>query len=231
MFIVIVLRTIFGRDSENTSGRGCCLLFSALLPLLVSGCLNLNTNDGPAAGTSITLQKDPSFDKVMYRSIVVLAEEFRLEHQVYVEDRVCEELQSYGVQCYRGTNLVPLPRRIGRKRDDWFSELRQSAQFQAIMLIKLDESYMETMHIPRPPQLGGGMIMTIKPWMNNTVMLLDYSHGEEIAFVASGKSGGRHGASYYDLFDSLAKKLVSEMASHGLIDGIGESDRGQENPE
>lgn len=194
---------------------------SILLASLLVGC----------ASTKMTTYKDPEFENVVYKSLVVSSNFQDLEHKAYMETKVCKELSSYEVNCQRSIDVFPPTRKF--TNEQWVQRFINSGA-DALVTIALTDSYSTQTYVLQSSTTTGnvsaygniayysqstntyGGYNISKPVEKYKITLIDGNNGQ-VAFMATSSTRGNAFADSQDLSNSLAGELVDQLEKSGLI--------------
>jgi hypothetical protein len=185
------------------NSRGTLSLPVVVLALL-SGC----------ASTSTTSYRDPAFASATFHKVAVLASGMQLAERGELEGRLAGALQQKHVDAAPVIKLVPPTRQLGEEE---LGDMLRGQGFDALLVVqrleagaKLEPSWSTI--------LGGSSAndTSERLYAAFDASLVDLA-SNQVAWIASSRTGGSEYASTSDLLDSFASRTADELAEKQLL--------------
>ncbi len=182
----------------------------SLLPVvavwLLSGC----------AASSTTSYRDPAFATATFGKVAVLASGMQLGERSELEGRLAGALQQKHVASAPVITLLPPTRQL---TDEEMGELLRGRGFDALLVITRVESG-SRLEPSWSTILGGSSANDTAERLHAAfdASLVDLA-SNQVAWVASSRTGGSEYASTSDLLDSFASRTADELAEKHLLGG------------
>ncbi len=195
--------------------------FILLIICFVFGC----------ATTQITAFKDPDFQGVTYKKIIVYPNIENLESRTKFEAIACEKLIKYDVECIQSLTIF-LPTRSYTPEET--KNILERAGIDAILSVRMTDAYTTDTYVPETHTTTGymtgfgntatynsytstyGGYTVSKPTIKFEISITDEKSGKK-AFIANSTTNGSGSASLNNLLSSLAKEIGAKLYQNGLI--------------
>jgi len=194
--------------------------------VLLAGC----------ATTKMTSFKDPAFQSISFKRILVVANTSDLEWRRKIETRMVKSFQDIGVFAIEGVQLFPPTR---EPTADEKVDILIKNKVDAYVSVSVGESGVKEEYVPSTEsttktkgsvrvsgdradyaeksttKVDGGYTLS-KPWAGFQTKLFDVSSGQN-AWVASSFTGGNAFADFSTVINSYCDKVVDQLIEDGLI--------------
>jgi hypothetical protein len=182
---------------------------------------------GGCASTNMTSFKDPAFQNVKFKRILVIANTSDLQWRQKLESRMVGAFNDGGIDAMQSIFLFPPTRNLSP--EDKVNLLMQN-NIDAYLSINVGESGVQNVYVPAigktvvegnqvyedPNKIVGGNYTLSKPWATFRTTLQDASSGST-AWVANSSTGGNAYASFNTVINSYCEKVVEQLRQDGLI--------------
>ncbi len=199
---------------------------SLLCSILLVGC----------ASTKMTSFKDPDYQKVEFKKILIVANTNDLGNRQKLESKMVEEFSDIGVFALESFRLFPPTRDL---TDDEKVELLLNSNIDAFISISVGESGEKEVYIPKTSTTTetkgkvnvygntatykeestttnqGGYTVT-KPWAEFETKLFDVSNGRMV-WIATSFTGGNAFANKNTVINSYCDKTVNMLLEEKLV--------------
>jgi hypothetical protein len=188
------------------------------------------------ASTKMTSFKDPAFQSVSFKRILVVANTSDLEWRRKIEARMVQAFREVGVFAIEGVQLFPPTREL---TDDEKVNILLQNNIDAYVSVSVGESGVKEVYVPptgsttktegkvrvsgnqadyeekSTTRIHGGYTLS-KPWADFETKLFDVSSGQN-AWLASSHTGGNAYANFNTVINSYCDKVVEQILEDGLI--------------
>lgn len=188
------------------------------------------------ASTRMTSFKDPDYQKVEFKRILIVANTNDLEDRQKLESKMVEAFSDIGVFAMESFRLFPPTRELN---DEDKVELLLKNDIDAFISISVGESGVDEVYVPQTSSTTktkgevnvygntarykekstttyqGGYTLN-KPWAEFETKLYDVSNGQ-MAWIASSFTGGNAYANRNTVINSYCGKTVDQLLEDNLI--------------